>query len=771
MNRESTQSWLRWLAPFLLAAAVWAAYSNSTKNAFALDDWHSIEQNPFVRSLSNIPRFYSDASTFSVLPANIDYRPVLQTTYAINYWASNAIFGNGYDPRTWHWVNLALHAATAWGLFCVARRLLGPSGLAPLKTVPGHAGERVALAAALLFAVHPITSGCANYISARSSLLTAALLLPSLALYLASLGGRGWWLLPSLALYVLAMFTKVEAVAFLPVLVLAEFLFAPGAHGLSPLRRALHAPSLRRLAFALVCTIVYLGIWKSRSPLSDNAQRSIAGMDSGVYLLTQVRAWWYYIAELLAPVHLVADEANYPVSGVPLDLSRLSQGEPYYSLRRAMLDPRVWLAVSCWAAVGVASLRAVRSAPIVPFFVGMYLLMLAPTSSVVVLSEMVNEHRPYLPCAGLFVLGVLGLRLAAARLSPRPDAALVVATLLLMVPFTALTRERNTVWNDDLSLWADTAAKSPGSSRAQMNYGLALMRRAMYDQAESRFRQAISISPNYSYAHTNLGLVLSAKGDNAAAGASLDRAVACAPGDPGAYYWRGRTRAKLGDVPGAIADFQAAVERNSHPFNEGAALAAAYVRAGRPQEAQALRDRLATLDPAGFAAQEAAITALFPAAIKAESSMDVNNRAVALMGAARYPQAEQLFRQALEMDPANHYAQTNLGILLAAKGDAAGALKAHDAAVSMTASDPSPLYWRGRYFAAAGELDKALADFALASQRSGGAPRETAALIECFTRLNKPDEAARLLAAAEAKGQKDQVDSERAILQSTVFRK
>ena len=46
---------------------------------------------------------------------------------------------------------------------------------------PGLGVEPVlaALVAALLFAVHPIGSGCVNYISARSSSLTAALLLPA----------------------------------------------------------------------------------------------------------------------------------------------------------------------------------------------------------------------------------------------------------------------------------------------------------------------------------------------------------------------------------------------------------------------------------------------------------------------------------------------------------------------------------------------------------------------------------------------------------------
>src|SRR5439155_18800718 len=55
---------------------VLGAYSNSLHNSFHFDDSHVIEENLFIRDLRNLPRFFTDARTFSSLPTNATYRPV-----------------------------------------------------------------------------------------------------------------------------------------------------------------------------------------------------------------------------------------------------------------------------------------------------------------------------------------------------------------------------------------------------------------------------------------------------------------------------------------------------------------------------------------------------------------------------------------------------------------------------------------------------------------------------------------------------------------------
>jgi hypothetical protein len=107
----------------LLAVAI--AYGNSLPNEFALDDAHTIQSNPWIRRLEHVPRYFVDATTFSTLKTNVDYRPLLQTTYAFNYAIAND------DVRRWRLANLALHFVVALSLFFLGRRLVGSRAIAP----------------------------------------------------------------------------------------------------------------------------------------------------------------------------------------------------------------------------------------------------------------------------------------------------------------------------------------------------------------------------------------------------------------------------------------------------------------------------------------------------------------------------------------------------------------------------------------------------------------------------------------------------------------
>ena len=62
-----------------------AAYANHFHNSFHFDDAHTIVNNAAIRELRNIPLFFRDATTFSSLPSNQSYRPLVSTLLAIDY--------------------------------------------------------------------------------------------------------------------------------------------------------------------------------------------------------------------------------------------------------------------------------------------------------------------------------------------------------------------------------------------------------------------------------------------------------------------------------------------------------------------------------------------------------------------------------------------------------------------------------------------------------------------------------------------------------------
>jgi len=84
-------------------AATIAVYANHFQNAFHFDDSHTILNNAFVRSVGNIPLFFTTAATFSSLPANQSYRPLVTTIFVIDYWS-----GGGLNPLAFHITSFSL---------------------------------------------------------------------------------------------------------------------------------------------------------------------------------------------------------------------------------------------------------------------------------------------------------------------------------------------------------------------------------------------------------------------------------------------------------------------------------------------------------------------------------------------------------------------------------------------------------------------------------------------------------------------------------------
>jgi tetratricopeptide (TPR) repeat protein len=558
----------------ILALAIGLVYSNCLDNSFQLDDGYGLSNNPWVRNLSYIPQYFTDPFTLTTLKSNADYRPILQITYALNYAIS------GYKTWSWHLFNLGLHLLVSVALFCLGRALIGSRRILPISWLSEAEGDTCAAFAALLHAVHPIGTGCVNYMWARSSLLVATFGLPSIVLYLASFRGgkRFYW--GALLLFVLALFTKAEAVSLFGVYFLAELILSPDVHETPLLGRVLRRSLLLRLLPFAVSLLLYLLLRQALLPRFLEDARHAADVTSYHYLLTQFRVWWFYIGRMMAPVNLVADDTSYRVS-------------------RTLTDPVVIYSLAGWAITLAVAALLLRPAPAMAWCFFFYFVILSPTSSVAPLAEMHNEHRPYLPTAALWLLVAAGLFLILRALTPRPRRGLALLALLLVPALGYLSHDRNRTWRDDLTLWEDVAEKVPGSSRGQMNYGLALMARARFPEAEARFREANRLAPNYIIPWINLGIVLAAQNRIPEARAAYDRAVAIDPNDETSLLWRGRFL-EQSDLPRAIEDYKGALARDKRNLEAMELLASALIRAGRADEARPYIVRGLPLEPDRF---------------------------------------------------------------------------------------------------------------------------------------------------------------------------
>jgi Flp pilus assembly protein TadD len=628
-----------------------AAYANSWRNAFHFDDTHVVVSNPAIRSLATVARLFTDARSFSSLPANQTYRPLVSVTLAVDHAIARAVTGDGLDPRAYHATQLLLLALTAallgglaWRLFRAAAR----DEPALARWAPG-----AALVAAALFAVHVGNTQVGNYISARSESLSAAGLLCAFLLYLRGGAWRRFHLyLVPIALGALA---KPPAVLFAPLLLLWRLL---GEEEISPasLRTRAGRAAVRRAAMGALPAFVAAAALYAFVEGMNPPEQTYGGSGRVQYMWTQAWVSVRYAGLFFFPSGLSADSD--------------------WTLLPSPLDPRVGagialLAVSLWAAWSAARERVTRP---ITFGIAWFWIGLAPTA-VVPLAELTNDHRPFLGFLGLTMAVVWNVVLLLRRVAPAAQAPRLAGGLaaVVLLAHAAGTHLRNRVWATEATLWADVVRTSPGNARGLMNYALTAMREARYIEARALLDSAARLAPNYPLVFVNMGIAADAQGDTAAAAASFHRALALdsTGADPHRYY--GRWLAARGRAPEALTHYARAVQSRPQDVAVRRERLLLMVAADARDEAAAEARAILALDPTDAAAR--ALAAGRPSVEPADAGSPPRGpserwylQGWALTQAGRHAEAVQAYREAVAADAANATAWNNLGWSLGALG-------------------------------------------------------------------------------------------------------
>src|SRR5271170_315993 len=128
-----------WLAVIIGLAAIFAAYANHFHNSFHFDDAHTVVNNVYIRDLHNIPRFFTDATTFSSLPANQTWRPVVTLSLAIDYKLGHGLNTLWFHISTFFWFLVLL-----WVMYLLYRYVMDAAA-------PRAANRYIALFAVLWY--------------------------------------------------------------------------------------------------------------------------------------------------------------------------------------------------------------------------------------------------------------------------------------------------------------------------------------------------------------------------------------------------------------------------------------------------------------------------------------------------------------------------------------------------------------------------------------------------------------------------------------------
>jgi len=470
-----------------LVLAVLAAYGNHFENSFHFDDGHTIVQNPNIRWLRNIPRFFTNASLFSSMPGNASYQPIVSTSLAIDYWLSRGPDPLGFHVSTFIWFSVELVL-----MFLLFRRIMD-------MTLPHPANRWIAFFAAALYGLHPANAETVNYIIQRADLYNALGIVASLWLFAAypEQRKRLWYLLPAVA----AFLAKPPALIFPLILIAYIWLFERDR---TSLRAALPA-----LAVTLAAGLL---IWKMTPPSFDPAAKS-----PSLYRLTQPWAALYYFRSFFLPISLNADAGWESVTSA-------------FSLKALAGDLFV---VALVAAVYTARRRETRP---IAFGIIWFILALLPVA-LMPLADVINDHHMFFPFVGLALAAVWAVRLALPAYIANPRLIIAAAGVILIAAAIG-AHVRNNAWNTEESLWRDSIDKNPDNSRAVAAYGRALVMRGAYAEGLPYLERA-QATGNYPELEIDMAMTNAHLGRDDAAARHFEHAIAAAPNNPRAYYFYG----------------------------------------------------------------------------------------------------------------------------------------------------------------------------------------------------------------------------------------
>ncbi|MBF0316740.1 MAG: tetratricopeptide repeat protein [Nitrospirae bacterium] len=482
----------RFICQVLIVVVGIIAYSNTLGAPFVFDDDVNIVQNPLIREFN----YFLAPSAINSSNADESVKDFFRTrllgylSFAINY----AL--NGYDVTGYHVFNIAIHITNALLVFWLITLISRSPCLYSVndRNVPDVA----ALTGALLFVSHPLQTQAVTYIVQRFASLATLFYLLSVVSYLKwrlVLSGSLKKYAPyavSVIAAICAMRTK-EISFTLPVMIASvEFLFFTG----DVKKRLFHLVPILLTLLVIPLTILTAGN-------SFNLATS-EGISRWDYLLTQFRVIVTYIRLLCLPVNQNLDY-DYPIYRSLL--------EPTVALSLLLLLAITGLAVAlCYFSFKGDQDKRHRTGRLAAFGILWFFVTISVESSIVPIEDVIFEHRVYLPGIGFFILLCAVIKMFPVQPVKKQQMALMSVIAGVVLVLSAATYHRNSVWNDNLTLWKDVVDKSPNKARAHNNLGMYYQRQGDMHKAIEHYRISGVLKPDYVLAHMNLSRAYAAQG-------------------------------------------------------------------------------------------------------------------------------------------------------------------------------------------------------------------------------------------------------------------
>lgn len=565
-------------------------------------------------------------------------------------WISHAVDWRlfGEKPGRHHMVSVAFHAADAALL------------LLALFLMTGALWRSAAVAA--LFALHPLHVESVVWISERKDVLSTFFLMLVLVTY--AFHARR----PRRATRFLVPVLMALGLAAKPMLVTLPFVLLlldawplrryDVARGLPP--RSLVVEKIPLFALSAASSVITWTVQQRGGAMTSSEVLPFAAR-----LANALVSYVTYLGRMVWPTKL---GVLYPIDfSIP----------PWKELA----------AIAILAALTGAAVAARRRAPYLLTGWLWYLGTLVPVIGLVQVGVQSSADRyTYVPAIGIFLAVAWGLADLFGRASVGKAALATVAALALAACSIQTWRQIG-YWKDSIALFTHTLEVTSGNYVIENNLGGALLRAGRTDEAIAHFEAARRIRPDYASALSNLGLARQNQGRLGEAIALYRQALKADRDHVEAWLNLGHALGMEGDWNGAIAALrQAKWRRPDEPGID--AMIRAYLENKRKAEG----------------APGAAPAASPVAAASYRKGNEARDR-------GRLDEAEAAYREAIRLAPDFTAPRVNLGILLAMKGDPAGAEAQFDEVLRLDPNDATTRYNLGALLARQGRLPEAAAQF------------------------------------------------------------
>ncbi len=452
-----TRRFTPWIAPAIVALLALAACVTSIGHDFTFDDRYVILLNDRVHTLHGWWRLYGE----TYWPKEIGgdgYRPLVMTLFALQW-----VLGGG-AAWVFHLTNIILAVAAALAVYWCA-----------LAVLPRIA----AVAAAALFAVHPVHVEVTGNMVGQSELLVATFLCIAIGIYIRA-RQRGAptarELAAILGLYALALLSKEHAIVLPALLAAAEFTVVrdAGWRWTKPMRVFALLLVTFSVAFLFVLGQVHKDI-AGFAPYPAFLVLHMTALDRAFTMLTVIPR----IGRLLVfPTHLSGDYA-------PTDV-------PIAHAFDVLQLPGLFMCV------GIALLAFVlrRRSPVVSLGLFWVIIAFAPVSNLLVPAGfLIAERTLFFPSVGVVLVAGAVVAAILARDIRLERRVLAMATGVLLTLGLARSVDRQRVWKNNDVFFDQLVKDVPNSYRAHFLRARLVGAEGRYAEMGREYYKAIGLFP------------------------------------------------------------------------------------------------------------------------------------------------------------------------------------------------------------------------------------------------------------------------------------